>query len=25
VVDALNRTTLRGHPVRAEVARPRGG
>lgn len=24
VVDALNRTTLRGHPVRAEVARPRG-
>jgi ATP-dependent RNA helicase DeaD len=24
VVEALGRTTLRGHPVRAEVARPRG-
>ena len=24
VVDALNRTKLRGHPLRAEVARPRG-
>jgi ATP-dependent RNA helicase DeaD len=24
VVDALNRATLRGHPVRVEIARPRG-
>ncbi|HEY8285215.1 MAG TPA: DbpA RNA binding domain-containing protein, partial [Chloroflexota bacterium] len=24
VVEALNRTTLRGHAVRAEVAKPRG-